>query len=84
MAWFQIEEGNIKNNEIIISNIGNLLEKKNQSFLIDIAKELKNDNIKFKINIIGDGEKREKLETKIRNLDLTNEVKILGAKKNVA
>ena len=72
-----------KNNKIIISNIGNLLEKKNQSFLIDIAKELKNDNIDFKINIIGDGEKREKLESKIRHLNLESEVKILGAKKNI-
>ena len=80
---FKRIKNKLKSEKIIISNIGNLLEKKNQSFLIDIAKELKNNNIKFKINIVGDGENRKKLEEKIRLLNLINEVKILGAKNNV-
>lgn len=53
-----------KNNEILIGNAGRLSEEKGQTQLIELARNLKSKDYKFKILIAGKG----KLETSLRNM----------------
>lgn len=59
----------IKNDEIVIGNIGRLEKAKNQKFLIDIVKDIQNEKIKLVIG--GEGTLRKELE------DLTSKYKII-------
>ncbi len=63
-----------------IISIGRLFFQKNYSFLIDVAKELKDKNIKF--IILGEGELRNEIEKKIVELNLQN-IQLVGQVKNV-
>jgi glycosyltransferase involved in cell wall biosynthesis len=60
--------------------LGYLVPRKNVGLLIDIANELKQKRNDFCIDIIGDGESREQLELKVKNLDLCEFVKFHGFK----
>ena len=60
--------------------LGYLVPRKNVGLLIDIANELKQKRNDFCIDIIGDGESREQLELKVKNLDLSQFVKFHGFK----
>lgn len=63
-------------------NIGRLSPPKRQDRLVEIAKRLRDKNLVFKIQIIGDGTEREKLEKSIKNNQLEDKVKLLGLKSN--
>jgi glycosyltransferase involved in cell wall biosynthesis len=52
-----------RNEEILIGNAGRLSKEKGHKFLIDLAQELKKENLKFRILIAGNGPLRKKLET---------------------
>ncbi|WP_349763397.1 glycosyltransferase [Fusobacterium sp. SYSU M8D902] len=68
--------------EYIIS-VGSLTENKNQALLIKSFSRLKKEkNILEKLVIIGEGKEREKLQMLIKNLNLENEVFLLGQKLN--
>jgi glycosyltransferase involved in cell wall biosynthesis len=67
-----------KENEIIIGNAGRLTEQKGQKYLLEMAEILKNDGIKFKLLIAGEGELKDELQRKIRELDLEEEVILMG------
>jgi glycosyltransferase involved in cell wall biosynthesis len=60
--------------------LGYLVPRKNVGLLIEIANELKQKRNDFCIDIIGDGESREQLELKVKNLDLCEFVKFHGFK----
>ena len=64
--------------EYLIIGIGRLVKQKNFSLLIDVANELKNKNINFKLIIIGDGEEREKLSIKIKEYEIEDIVELKG------
>lgn len=64
--------------EIIIGNAGRLTEQKGQKYLIEMAKLLKADGIKFKVLIAGEGELHGELQKMIDDQGLKNEVKLLG------
>lgn len=73
-----------KKSEIFkIISVGRLKHQKNHFLLIDSIKLL-NDNIKKNIlvNIVGDGELKEKLENYIKKNNLNKIIKILGFKQN--
>lgn len=64
--------------EINFSFIGELSSRKNQSFLIEFVKELEKFGINAKLNLLGEGAQKEKLEKKIKRLGLQNKVKLIG------
>ncbi len=57
-----IPNTNKQNDTLIIGNLGRLAPQKNQHFLIDLSKQLKDLNIKHKIVIGGIGELEEELK----------------------
>lgn len=58
--------------------VGRLDNNKNQIMQLKIAKRLKEENIKFKWYLIGDGPERYNLENYIKNNNLENYVIMLG------
>lgn len=68
---------------IIITQIGRLAPVKNHYFTINFAKHLKENNIKFKIVVVGAGNLKEILQSKVRELKLENEVLFLGVRSDI-
>lgn len=69
-------------NDFNILSVGRLVEQKGYERAIDVFYRLKQDGYKFKWYIIGDGILRQKLQKKIKHLNLENTVYFLGIKKN--
>jgi glycosyltransferase involved in cell wall biosynthesis len=69
-------------NKYIIS-IGRLTYQKNFNLLIESFSEIKKIYNKYRLIIIGDGEKKRELQSLIEKLDLRNDVFLLGFKKNI-
>ena len=65
----------------VILGVGRLTEQKNFSCLID-AFSLVRKEVKSKLIILGEGEKREELQEQINKLGLSGEVDLPGFKKN--
>lgn len=68
-------------NEASILWAGRLIRWKHPEIVIDIAKKLKLENIKFKISIIGNGELEDELKRSIIENKLEQNVNLLGAMK---
>ena len=67
-----------KNNYVNLLNVGRLVHQKNQILLIKAMKFLKyNSKLKFKLNIIGNGDLYEFLNESIKKNDLTSNIKII-------
>jgi len=66
----------------IILTIGRLIPVKNHLFLLDVIKHLKHE-LSFVLLILGEGAEFEKLDKKIKEDNLQNEVQLLGYKNNV-
>jgi glycosyltransferase involved in cell wall biosynthesis len=64
--------------EWLIGSAGRLTSQKGQIYLIEMAKILKQQNLKFRILIAGEGELRQQLEKEIKLSGLTQEIKLLG------
>jgi glycosyltransferase involved in cell wall biosynthesis len=64
--------------EIVIGNAGRLTEQKGQKYLVELAKLLKSEGIKFKILIAGEGELRQALQKLIDEAGVKEEVRLLG------
>lgn len=60
--------------------LGYLVPRKNVGLLIDMANDLQKQRNNFCIDVIGDGESREQLELKVKNLGLSQFVKFHGFK----
>ncbi|MCS7205110.1 MAG: glycosyltransferase [Leptospiraceae bacterium] len=70
--------------EIIIGNVAALVDHKDHETLILAASILKSQPLpKWKIIIVGDGEKKRDLQTLIRRHQLENEIILAGFRKNV-
>ena len=72
-----------QNDEIVIGNAGRLVKQKGQRYLIDIAKQLKDRGINFKILIAGDGELKQELENYAKQLGVLQEIEFLGFVENI-
>jgi glycosyltransferase involved in cell wall biosynthesis len=64
--------------EPIILSISRLNEQKGVDYLIDLAYQLKQDNISFKLIIIGDGELKEYLKERCKVLKIEDRVLLKG------
>ncbi|WP_271424743.1 glycosyltransferase [Aequorivita sinensis] len=70
------------NNVINILTVGRLSQEKGHFDFLPIIEKLKNENLKFKWWIIGDGNERSKIENKIKELKLSSFIELLGKKEN--
>lgn len=70
------EELNIDKDTKILINISELCERKNQQRIIKIMDSFRNENVICLI--CGDGEKREELQSMIKEMYLEDKVKLLG------
>lgn len=87
-GYFPVVDNNKDINELIRNKdeasilwAGRLIKFKHPEIVVDIAKKLKSDNIKFKINIIGSGELEGELKNSIIENKLENNVNLLGSMK---
>ena len=67
----------------VIGHVGRMDKGKNQLFLIDIFNEYLKINSKSKLVLVGDGELREKITAKIKELNIEDNVLLLGVRKDV-
>jgi len=71
-----------KNKRFTFIAVGRLETVKNHKYLIEIAKNLKN-NYDFEINIVGDGYLKDELKSLIFKYNLENYVKLLGLRNDI-
>lgn len=76
------KELNIEN-KLVIGHVGRFGIEKKHKKLINIFKFCKEQNSNVKLILCGDGEERKNIELKIRQLDLQNDVILLGSIDNV-
>lgn len=76
------KENVLQDENFNILSVGRLVEEKGYERAIDIINKLNNEGYKIKWYIIGDGILRQKLQKKIKHLNLENTVYFLGIKKN--
>jgi glycosyltransferase involved in cell wall biosynthesis len=65
-------------NKIRLITVGALVPNKNQMFLIDVVRYIKKNNYNVHLNIIGDGPERKKIQNRILELKLTENIKLSG------
>lgn len=78
---FQINYVNKKKYTLVTA--GRLVERKNQIFLIDVIRILKEKNYNIHLDILGDGSSRNIIQDRIRNLALENEITLHGNVNNI-
>lgn len=66
------------NSEVLIGNLGRLVDQKGQHYLIELGKILKDKNIPYKIYIAGDGPLKEKLREQIYDSRQEKNIFLLG------
>jgi glycosyltransferase involved in cell wall biosynthesis len=66
----------------ILLSVGNLTSQKGYDVAVEVAKILKERNVRFKWFIIGDGDDREKIQGEIEKGKIQNEMILLGSKLN--
>ena len=72
------EQYNINEKDYVITMIARLAKEKNHLYALKIAKQLKNENAKFKIFFVGDGILKEQIEKDIIKYDLNENVFLTG------
>ncbi|MGT2571347.1 glycosyltransferase [Acinetobacter ursingii] len=80
---FQITEKNIKNRNNIAISVGRLTYQKGFDILIKIWKKIIDIRSDLTLKIIGDGEELDKLKLLILDLELSENVEILPATKDI-
>jgi glycosyltransferase involved in cell wall biosynthesis len=71
------------NNNYVIGHVGRFQTQKNHSFLIDIFKEIYVKNNDCVLLLVGDGELRREIETKVKELGLTENVIFTGVRSDI-
>lgn len=70
-------------NKFVIGHVGRFNEQKNHTFLVDIFEKYKFCHDNSILLLIGDGELKQEIESKVNKLNLNNFVMFLGVKDNV-
>ena len=76
------KELNIEN-KFVVGHIGRMATQKNQKFLLKIFAELRKENDKTVLLMVGDGPLRKELENEITKLKLNDSVILLGTRKDI-
>jgi glycosyltransferase involved in cell wall biosynthesis len=71
-------------NKFVVGHVGRFQKEKNHKFLIEIFKEIHEKNHNACLLLVGDGELREKMEKKVKNLGLTDFVIFTGVRDDIA
>lgn len=71
-----------KNEIFTFVNVGKMRPQKRQDRLVEIAKKLKENNYKFKIQIIGNGPEEDKIKELIKKYNVEDVVELLGLQMN--
>lgn len=79
----QFKLQNKLNKSIVIGHVGTFKEAKNQKFLLEITKFLKEKNYNVKLLLVGDGEMRSELENIINKYDISENVILPGIRDDV-
>lgn len=78
LDYFPLEISNLNNKKII--SVGRLSHEKGFLDLVDVFKIMSESDSELELNIIGDGEEKDKIKEKIKELKLTDKVKLHGFK----
>lgn len=70
-------------NQLTIGHVGRFHEQKNHDYLIDIFKAVRDVKPDAVLLLIGAGDKKEKIEAKVKKLGLQQQVKFLGLRADV-
>ena len=65
-------------NDIVFLFVGRINSVKNIFFILDVLKELKNRNFKFKMLYVGDGPDYNELDKRIKEYKMSNEIILTG------
>lgn len=68
----------------VIGHIGNFIEQKNQSFIVDIFFEIQKNRTDALLMFVGDGPNKRMIKEKCITLGIENKVKFLGVRNDVA
>lgn len=74
---------NISEEEILLGNVGRLVEAKNPFFLLKILKQINKKNNIYKLILVGDGELKEQLIKKSKQMKIEDKVIFYGNSSNV-
>lgn len=77
------EEFDLDNSYLKIIQVGRFQQVKNHKFSINIAKELKKRNSRFKMFFVGNGEMYEDVKEKVHSENLENDVFFLGLRSDI-
>lgn len=77
------KELSIKEDTLVIGNIGRFMEVKNHDFLIDVFNEIHKKNNNSILLLAGQGPLITKIKEKVNNLNLSDSVVFLGQRKDV-
>lgn len=72
------EKYGVNDDQLLLGHVGRFTHLKNQSFIIDILKQLRQKGIDAKLMLVGDGEDKLKIENKIHQENLTDYVMLCG------
>jgi len=70
--------------KFVVGHVGRFTYAKNHDFLIDIVKEIKKMDSSIILILVGDGSLRKKIELKIKEFGLQDNVKLLGVQNDIA
>lgn len=68
---------------IVLATAGRMINQKNQGFLIDVANELRNQGLNFRLLIAGTGELESELRARVDKYKLHSQVEFLGFVENM-
>lgn len=71
------------NGEFLVGNVGRLCDAKNQNFILDIFKKIKENHLDSKLVFVGDGPLKEQLKKRAQKLNIENDVLFLGIRNDV-
>ena len=83
IAMEEKRELGISSNELIIGSIARFCFIKNHAFMIEIAKQLRQRGIAFKMLLIGQGELQQEIAEKINAEGLDSTVLLLGIREDI-
>lgn len=77
------KELNIEDSTLVIGHVGRFVEQKNHRFLIDIFNEVHKQHENSILLLAGQGPLMEEIKNKVKLLNLENNVKFLGQRKDI-
>lgn len=77
------EEFNIKDDELIIGNVGRLCRQKAQQYLIEALPQVLKEFEKFKVLLVGSGKKGEVFKDRVKELGLEDKVIFTGFREDI-